>query len=282
MASTEQPTPIKKKQQGRSPAYPSVTLATALSKAKALYDQEGKYPAPMAQAVKAWGYSDKSSGGRLLRAAMRYYGLITVEGDKDNGMVKLTQDALNYLLDSREDQTEKKQLIRKLALNPAIHKKLVNQYPEGIISEGNAKHFLVMTEGFNPTAADELLSQFKDTATFSGIFKPDTVKDNQAGVGGAGEADDDDADDPPSDPLADASKGRIPPPPPPATGKVKVMDGERIVFTEETNPQVYLKVIASGDVDGSLLDALSDYIKRQRKRLGMQSEASKGEDKKES
>jgi hypothetical protein len=45
------------------------------------------------------------------------------------------------------------------------------------------------------------------------------------------------------------------------------MDGERVVFTEETNPQNYLKLVASGDVDETMLEALEDYVKRQKKRL---------------
>jgi hypothetical protein len=47
------------------------------------------------------------------------------------------------------------------------------------------------------------------------------------------------------------------------------MAGERIVFTEETNPQQYVKLVASGEVDETLLDALQDYVKRQKKRLGL-------------
>jgi hypothetical protein len=45
--------------------------------------------------------------------------------------------------------------------------------------------------------------------------------------------------------VLDGSKGKTgtgftPPPPPPfqAAGKVKLMDGERTIFTEETNPQL--------------------------------------------
>jgi hypothetical protein len=45
-------------------------------------------------------------------------------------------------------------------------------------------------------------------------------------------------------------------PAPNPQGKVKLMDGERVVFTEETNPQNYLKLIASGEVDGTMLEAL--------------------------
>lgn len=51
------------------------------------------------------------------------------------------------------------------------------------------------------------------------------------------------------------------------TPKVKVMDGERVAFTEEGQPGQYLKLIASGDVDDTMLDALEDFVRRQRKRL---------------
>jgi hypothetical protein len=62
-------------------------------------------------------------------------------------------------------------------------------------------------------------------------------------------------------------KPPINPPPHLPQGKVKLMDGERIVFTEESNPQNYLKLVASGDVDETMLEALEDYVKRQKKRL---------------
>jgi hypothetical protein len=41
-----------------------------------------------------------------------------------------------------------------------------------------------------------------------------------------------------------------------------------VVFTEETDPQTYVKLIASGIVEDTLLEALEDFVKRQRKRLG--------------
>jgi hypothetical protein len=48
------------------------------------------------------------------------------------------------------------------------------------------------------------------------------------------------------------------------------MEGERVVFTEESNPQNYLKLIASGEVDATMLEALQDYVKHQKKRLGIE------------
>jgi hypothetical protein len=36
---------------------------------------------------------------------------------------------------------------------------------------------------------------------------------------------------------------------------------------EETSPAQYLRLVASGEMDESLLEALEDYVKRQKKRL---------------
>jgi hypothetical protein len=72
-----------------------------------------------------------------------------------------------------------------------------------------------------------------------------------------------------------------PPPPVPPKGEVRLMEGERVVFTEESQPRQYLKLIASGDLDNFLLEALEDYVKRLRKRLtqaaALQAEIEKSE-----
>ena len=53
------------------------------------------------------------------------------------------------------------------------------------------------------------------------------------------------------------------------------MDGERVAFVEESQPGQYLKLIASGTVDDYMLEALEDYVKRQRRRLKADNEATK-------
>jgi hypothetical protein len=52
-----------------------------------------------------------------------------------------------------------------------------------------------------------------------------------------------------------------------------MMDGERVVFTVETNPQNYLKLVVGGEVDGTMGEALEDYVKRQKRRLGIQGQS---------
>lgn len=255
--------PPQRKRQGRSPSYPGLTLQEALAKAKAQYEAEGKYPAPLPSAFKAWGYSEKSSGGREVRASLRYYGLASIDGEGDGATVKLSEDALRVLLDTREDQTEKKAIIKRLALNPAAHKKLWAKFPDGIKSDGTATHFLVFDEGYAKEGAEALVAQFKATASYAGVYEPDSVAD----IDNPG-ADEDDHEDEEPDEVQNNRGDRKPPAP---KGKVQLMDSERVAFIEENQPGQYLKLIASGDVDDTLLEALEDYVKRQRKRLARES-----------
>lgn len=176
-----------------------------------------------------------------------------------------TEDALRVLLDEREDQTEKKAIIRRLALNPSAHKKLWAKFPEGIKSDATASHFLVFDEGFNKSAADALIGEFRETAAYAGLYEPDSVQV----IDEADEA----GNDQPDDRLRDDGRGdgRDQRPPPPAPkGQVAVMEGERVAFIEESHPGQYLKLIANGEVDDMMLEALEDFVKRQRKRLAAQ------------
>jgi len=171
----------KRARQGRSPAYPGIDLKEALEKARKLNETEGKYAVPMPSAFTAWGYGAKSSGGRETRAALGYFGLLTVEGNTESGKVKLTEKALRVLLDKREDETEKNALIREFALLPPIHKVLYEQFPDGIKSDATVEHFLVFEKGYNETAAAELVAEFKATATFAKLYEPAKVLDIKSG-----------------------------------------------------------------------------------------------------
>jgi hypothetical protein len=46
--------------------------------------------------------------------------------------------------------------------------------------------------------------------------------------------------------------------------------GRGVVFVEESGPDQYLKLVAAGQMDESLLEALEDFVKRQKKRLSNQ------------
>lgn len=162
--------PKKTRRLGRSPAYPSFAIAKALDNAAALYSQEKEYAAPLASALGAFGYGPKSSGGRQALATMKYYGLIDVTGEGDDRRIKVSDAALKILRDPREDDTEKRRLIRDVALAPSAHQTLWGEYPDGLASDGTVLHFL-HGQGFNEAAARELLSEFKETASTIALYE---------------------------------------------------------------------------------------------------------------
>jgi hypothetical protein len=166
-----------KRREGRSPGYPYFPVQKAIERAQELFLQEGTHSAPLSSAVGAWGYSPKSSGGRQTLATMRYYGLVEVAGEGDGRMIKVSEIARKILLDKREDDTERRALIRQVALMPTAHKTIYQKYPDGLPSDGTVHHFLVFERDFNDDAAKELLVEFKQTASQIGLFQPDTKVD---------------------------------------------------------------------------------------------------------
>lgn len=166
-----------RRQVGRSPAYPSLPVSKALEQARALRLAENDYPAPLVSALKAWGYGAKSSGGRQTLATLKYYGLIDVIGEGDDRKIKVSDVARRIIIDNREDDTEKKALVRKVALTPVAHRMLHNHYPTGLASDSTVLYFLVHEQRFNEEAARELLAEFKETAGYIGLFEPQETLD---------------------------------------------------------------------------------------------------------
>lgn len=164
--------PSKKRQTGRSPSYPSFAIDKALEQVAKLAAKEGNYAVPLKSAMNAWGYSDKSSGGRQSLATIKYFGLIDIFGEGDDRKIKVSDLARRILGDKREDETEKKRLVRDAAMTPSAHQTLFAQYPSGLASDGTVHHFLVFEKGFSEDAAVDLIAEFKRTAAYIGLYEP--------------------------------------------------------------------------------------------------------------
>jgi len=53
------------------------------------------------------------------------------------------------------------------------------------------------------------------------------------------------------------------------------MEGERIVFTHEVEPERGVRIVASGAVDEELIDAVEMFLESAKKRLGLPSKKPK-------
>lgn len=231
----------------RSPNYPSMSLGPALEAIRPAFKADNRNKMSRAVLAKHLGYS--SLNGRALGkiGAVRAYGLIEGTGDE----LRISDDAV-AALKAPTDSSERQDALGRLANRPPLFQELRKAFPDSFPSLDNLQYTLVKM-GFTSEAAEKAAKSYLASMNLvAGIADSYTAPED----GEEGEVEDDPA-------------VRRSPPLPPGS-KVKMMDGERVVFTEESNPQQYLKIIASGDVDETMLDALEDYVKRQKKRLGLE------------
>src|SRR5690242_13685969 len=98
--------------------FPFINLEKALGRAQELFnaDQKGR-EMTIAAAFAIWGYSEKSGGFQTI-AALKMYGMLGDSSSGDNRKVKLSDSALWYFRDEREE--ERKKLAREFALAPKL------------------------------------------------------------------------------------------------------------------------------------------------------------------
>jgi hypothetical protein len=240
----------------RSPSFPFIPLKTAVERLGAFEKLFGRHPIPAAKAGLAWGMKEKSSQADQTLAALRSFGLVKYEGMGLARMASLTDEGRTYL--RAQQDTVKKQVLKQSALRPKIIRKFWATWGSDRPPDAIALDDLTLKNGFSDAGAATFLKVYDDTIAFAGLSASDKLPLDLPDGGGEEDANGDDSLNPPP-----------PPPSPPAQGKIKLMEGERVVFIEESNPLQYVKLIASGDVDETLLDAIEDYVKRQKKRLGL-------------
>ncbi len=119
-----------------------------------------------------------SGGGGRIVAALKQYGLMQDEGKGDQRRVQLTDLARRILLDQRPDSVERREGLKRAALNPKIHCDLWERYGSdfAVMDEAQIRHDLIFGEKrFNEEMVDGFIAQFKSTVEFAGLSKSDTL-----------------------------------------------------------------------------------------------------------
>jgi len=251
--------PAPKGSKDRSPSFPFIPLKTAIERLEMFDKKFGRHPVPAGKAALAWDMKEKSSQADQTLAALKSFGLVKYDGMGAARHASLTEEGRNYL--RAQQESVKKEILKICALRPKIIRKFWAAWSADRPPDEVALDKLILENSFSEAGARNFLKVYDDTVSYAGLSDSDKVDLS------ADDADDEGEPDGLKGKPADGLKTA--PPVHPHQGKVKLMDGERIVFTEESNPQNYLKLIASGDVDGTMLEALEDYVKRQKKRLGI-------------
>jgi hypothetical protein len=120
---------------------------------------------------------------------------------------------------------------------------MLQKWPAGLAPDADVTFYLVHERGFSEDAAKGVLANFKASFQCAGVDVSDSVADNGRG------------DSTGQDGNVTPKKPNIPPPP-----SVRIMEGERVVFTHEIEPAHLVRILVSGKVDDSVLNALELYI----------------------
>jgi hypothetical protein len=246
-------------QRDRSPAYPIVPLEVALTRLVEFETHFKRTAARREKVGEAWGIKAKAYADRTL-AALGYFGLLEYKGTGENRYIAISEEGRKYLR-AQQEQT-KQEVVKAAALQPKQIAKFWADWGDDRPSDPACIDELTMKNDFSVVGARGFLNVYDDTISFAKLSDSDKIAPNSR---------EEELDKGPDEGLP------LSPPIPPAQGKVRIMDGERVVFTEESNPQQYVKLVVSGDVDEMLLDALQDYVKRQKKRLGIDQSKAKAD-----
>jgi len=192
----------RKKKQG-SPRFPGISLEAAIARAKTVWDKEGKHPARIEALAKAWGYSPQSSSPRTVVAALGYFGLMDA-GKAGSGEYQLTERAKQILVGT---DAEKKEGIKKAALEPKLYGLLWERFSGDLPSDDNLTSRLILDYDFNRDSTAAFLRDFRATIAFADLDNTDTLVVETGG----------------NDETTESNGRQLAPAAPPATGAASVV-----------------------------------------------------------
>jgi hypothetical protein len=227
----------------RSPNYPNYDLDGALILTDKVFSKDGRAKVSRATLANHLGHESLSGPALGKIGALRAYGLLEGSGDE----MRVSEDAISALK-APSGSAARQLALSRLALQPPLFQLIKAEFPT-VPSHANLTYWLIK-QGFSETAAGIAAKSYLKTMAVVGEFGAEYAPE----AAGGGD-------------VSSKQTATVPPSRAQQTQQVKIMDGERIVFTEEGSPNQYLKLLASGEVDDFLLEALEDFVKRQRKRL---------------
>jgi hypothetical protein len=241
----------------RSPAFPQVPLGEAVDRLVAFEKHFGRHPAPLDKAGAAWGI--KQFGDIL--ASLRYFGFLEYVGAANARQVTITDEGRNLL--RAQQESTKRESLRRAALRPKEIAKFWPSWGSDRPPDDVCLDELILRNGFSARGAPLFLASYDATIAFAGLTTPAKIETDSAEAGDGYMEAEVEANVTSRPPTVTISRNLSPP----AKGMVAIMEGERVVFTEEGQPNQYLKLVASGPIDDGLLEALEDFVKRQRRRV---------------
>jgi hypothetical protein len=168
---------IYKRRPDAGQRFPFIPLPRAIERSRELYKVALAHEVPIATAMKAWAYGDKSSGGLQTAAALKSFGLLEDVAGSEVRKVKLTDAALRIIRDPRDISPDRDALIREAALSPPLHREIIEKYGGMPPSDEALKAFLLIDRSMKDEAVPEFIREFTATMAFAKVPESGTIQD---------------------------------------------------------------------------------------------------------
>ena len=143
----------------RSPNYPSISLADAVSRLATLFDAIQTHSAPRDVVLEGIGYTKAHGVSLTALSALGKYGLLDREGDdyriSDRGVMLLHP----------ETEDERRTAILEAAAEPRLFADINERFPGGTMNDGLLRSHLIR-KGFAPSAIASVLQSYRETHEF--------------------------------------------------------------------------------------------------------------------
>ncbi|MDG0853332.1 hypothetical protein [Roseateles puraquae] len=163
---SSQPSAAGKKPVGRGVSYPFISLEVAVEKARAFHREERKSAAPVSSAMRHFGYSETSSGGRQTVATLLQFGLLEDEGRSENRHVKLTERALDILL-AEPESPARYAALREAVRMPKLYANIMAKWPDQLPSDHTLAFYLQKEFDFNPKNIKAFIADLRASLAFA-------------------------------------------------------------------------------------------------------------------
>jgi hypothetical protein len=162
---------------GRSPAYPGIDLKRALELVTVVYRKDHQHAVAAQTIAKHWKLAAKSSQFLTSISAVKKFGLFDAMPQRGphTGHVKVSNLALDIIVDEREGSEERVAAIKRAALLPDIHAALWQLYNGELPSDATLKYHLIRERKFTEAGAVDFINQFKRTIAFAGLAPSDEL-----------------------------------------------------------------------------------------------------------
>ncbi|HLY89782.1 MAG TPA: hypothetical protein VKQ27_12435 [Acetobacteraceae bacterium] len=235
-------------------------LGEAIELIKKLHANNRTNPVDREAAVKEMGYASLSGRSAKVLSDLSHFGLLEKSG---TGSVRVARRAVEILYpESGESQ---QQALHEAAGTPSLFAELNEHFDDGLPSE-NALRSYLMRKSFASAAIPPVIKSYLET--YRSLEQQNVSGGHRQSDENPGESKGSKIDAHPTGGGADHTRQKTPADGGQPKREVTLMDGERVIFVEEVGAGQYLKLVATGQLDDSLLEALEDFTKRQRKRLG--------------